>query len=75
MFGRWVFAAIIKYVNIHAAYFVGSVHARSLTRANICLPDGFCVMPDTIACAKVSGQYCMADIIAFDTGNISPHPS
>ena len=29
MFGRWVFAAIIKYVNIHAAYYVGSVHARS----------------------------------------------
>ena len=73
MFGRWVFAAIIKYVNIHACCIhVGSVHARSLTRAHSlqCVqsctcppPDGFCKAPDTIAYAKVSG----ADSIAWRT--------
>ena len=63
-----VFAAIIN-VNIHAAYYVGSVHdAGSLTRAHnvqscTCPPGAFCVAPDTIACAKVSG----ADSIAWWT--------
>ena len=47
VFGRSVFAAIIKYVNIQAAYtYVGSVHARSLiartyVQSRTCLPDGF----------------------------------
>ena len=55
MFGHWVIAAIIKYVNIPAAYYVGSGHARSLTRAHTCT--------DTIAYAKVSG----VDNIAWRT--------
>ena len=59
--GRWAFAAIIKYVNIHAALYVGSVHARSLTRAHQWTV--ICIAPDTIAHAKVSGE----DSIAWRT--------
>ena len=51
---------------IHAAI-VGSVRARSLTRAHsvhvqscTCPLDGFCIAPDTIAYAKVSGAVSIA---------------
>ena len=59
----WVFAAITKYVNIHAAY-VGSVHARSHINTVMYMSTGhFCIAPDTIAYAKVS----RADSIAWRT--------
>ena len=44
-------------------YVVTSVHACSLnTRAHTCTcpPDGFCIAPDTIAYAKVSGADSVA---------------
>ena len=68
MFGRWVFAAIIKYVNIHAAYTYRFsactlAYARTYIQSCTCPPDGFCIAPDTIAYAKVSG----ADSIAWRT--------
>ena len=51
---------------LHITY-VGSVHARSLTRAHTCtvmyMSAVFCITPDTIAYAKVSG----ADNIAWRT--------
>ena len=67
-----------KYVNIHAAYIhvrIGSVHARSLTRAHTlhvqsCTCPRFLHSPghDCICISVRSGQYCMADTIASDTG-------
>ena len=63
---------------LHKKLCVGLVHARSLTRAHkhvyvqscTCPPEGFCIAPDTIAYAESvrSGEYCMADTIASDTG-------
>ena len=61
MFGRWVFTAIIN-VNYSCYIYVGSVDARSLTRAHT-YAGRFCIAPDTIAYAKVS----RADSIAWHT--------
>ena len=62
MFGRWVFAAIIKYVNI-----LHSVHARSLTPPRLHAHIAYnvyshvhvhrtvsCIAPDTIAYASIA---------------------
>ena len=51
-----VFGAIIKYVNIHAAY-VSSVHARARLQV-------FCIAPVCICKIVWSGKFCMADTIA-----------
>ena len=56
--------------------YVGSVHARSLTRAHTCTvmymsAGRFLHSPghDCICKSVRSGQYCMADTIASDTGH------
>ena len=58
MFGRWVFAAIITWMFTRCIY-VGSVHARSLTRAHTCT-----VMYMSAGRFLHSpGQYCMTDTV------------
>ena len=48
----WFSACTLVYIRVH-------IHVQSCT----CQPDGFCIAPDTIAYAKVSG----ADSIAWRT--------
>ena len=65
MFGRWVFAAIIKYVNTHFMLLNHRFSARAHihVQSYTCPTDGFCLALDTIAYAKVSGT----DSIAWRT--------
>ena len=53
-----------KIRHIHTAY-------TYYMYSHVCPPDGFCIAPDTIAYAKVSGadRDCIAGTIASDTGH------
>ena len=72
MFGRWVFAAIIKYMNVHVAVrrFTACMLAKARTYMYM-YAGRFWTAPDTIAYAKVSGE----DSIAWRTQmHLTPAP-
>ena len=79
MFGRWVFAAIMKYVNIHAALVrrfsaCTLAYAHTYMYSHVMSTGRFLHSPghDCICKSVRSGQYCMADTIASDRGMHGP---